>query len=43
MLNWIFEPTYVILVPTSHGQMHRLTHHADAVEKAFVFIYIYKQ
>ena len=34
---------YVILVPTSHGQMHRLIPQADAVEIAFVFIYIYKQ
>ena len=38
-----FEPPYVILVPTSHGQMHRLIPNADAVELAFVFIYIYKQ
>ena len=43
MLNWRFEPPYVILVPTSHRQMHRLITHADAVELAFVFIYIYKQ
>ena len=43
MLNWRFEPPYVILVPTSHGQMHRLISHAGAVELAFVLIYIYKQ
>ena len=33
----------MILVPTSHGQMHRRIPHVDAVELAFVFIYIYKQ
>ena len=43
MLNRRIEPPYVILVPTSHGKMHRLTPHADAVELAFVFIYMYKQ
>ena len=36
------EP-FVIFVPTSHGQMQRLIPHADAVELAFFFIYIYKQ
>ena len=30
----------VILVLTAHGQMHRLIPHADAVELAFVFIYM---
>ena len=39
----MLEPPYVILVPTPYGQMHRLIPHADAVELAFVFIYIYKQ
>ena len=43
MLNWRFEPPDVILVPTPHGQMYRLISHADAVELAFVFIFIYKQ
>ena len=38
MLNWRFEPPYVILVPTSHGQMHLLILRADAVELVFVFI-----
>ena len=43
MLNWRFEPPYVILVPTSYGQMYRLIPHADTVELAYVLIYIYKQ
>ena len=24
MLNWRFEPPFMVLIPTSHGQMHRL-------------------
>ena len=43
MLNWRFELAYVILVPTLHEQMHCLIPNANAVEPAFVFIYIYKQ
>ena len=39
----MFEPPYVILVPTSQWEMHLLIPRADAVELAFVFIYIYKQ
>ena len=31
------------LVPTPHGQMHRLIPNADAVELAFFFVYLYKQ
>ena len=30
----------IFLVPTSHGEMHRLIPNADAVELAFVSIYI---
>ena len=43
VLNGRYEPPYVILVPTSHGQVHRLIPHVDVVELAFVFIYIYQQ
>ena len=39
MLNLRFEPSPVILVFITHGQMHRLIIQADAVELAFVFIY----
>ena len=38
----IFAPL-LTLVLALHGQMHHLIPHADAVELAFIFIYIYKQ
>ena len=34
---------FAILVLTAHGQTHCLIPHADAVELAFVFIYIFEQ
>ena len=39
--TWSIED--VILVLTAHGQMHRLIHHVEALELAFLFIDVYEQ
>ena len=40
MLKCCFDPPHVIWILIAHGHLHRLIPHADAVEIAFILIYI---